>query len=213
MPDNPHLGAPVSRFGAPLASARVAVILVHGRDQSPGVMDEAVVGRMGLGDVAYVAPAAEGRTWYPAGFMAELAANEPRLSFALDRLAALSEALEADGFPPSKQVLLGFSQGACLACESVYRRRRRFGALIAFTGGLIGPPGTEWTADTDAFHDMPVLLGGDRADPWVPAARMLDTAATFTRLGARVTVNLYESLGHVIGDEQIAHARAIFAEV
>jgi phospholipase/carboxylesterase len=213
MPKNPHRGAPVNRFGAPLASARVAAILVHGRDQSPSVMHEAVVGRIGLGDVAYVAPEAEGRTWYPAGFMAEIAANEPRLGFALDRVAALSEALEAEGFPPSKQVLLGFSQGACLACESVYRRRRRFGALIAFTGGLIGPPGTQWTAETDAFRDMPVLLGGDRADPWVPAARMLDTAAVFQKLGARVAINLYASQGHVIGDEQIAHARAIFADV
>ena len=207
---NPHQLPPLAHFGVPLASARVAAILLHGREQSPGIMDEAVVSRVGLADVAYVAPFADARSWYPAGFMAPREDNEPRLGWALERVQSLSEALEAEGFPPSRQVLIGFSQGACLACESVYRRRRRVGALIAFTGGLIGPAGTSWRADF-ALARMPVLLGGDRADPWVPAARMVDTADVFVRLGAEVSLELYTGTGHVIGDAQIAAARAVLA--
>jgi predicted esterase len=137
--------------------------------------------------------------------------NEPRLGFALDRLAALSDELLAKGYPRERQALVGFSQGACVASEYVFRRKERYGALVAFTGGLVGPPGTQWTAqaETNAFRDMPVLLGGSDVDPWVPASRMLETAEVFRRLGARVKETLYPGMGHEICDEQIADARAI----
>lgn len=213
MPDNPHVDAPLRRYGAPLASARGAVILVHGRAQAPADMEAMVARRLDLPDIAYVAPAADGGTWYPGGFMAPFEQNEPRLGFALARLAAVSDELAAAGFPAGKQAVIGFSQGACLACELVYRRRRRFAALIAFTGGLLGPAGTTWRADTDAFRDMPILLGGGTADPWVPAGRMLETAEVFRALRADVAVKLYAGLGHEIGDEQIADARALVARM
>ena len=55
---------------------------------------------------------------------------------------------------------MGFSQGACLACEHVYRQRRRFGALVALTGGLIGPPGLRWEVP-----DVPHRIIPDDAIP------------------------------------------------
>jgi phospholipase/carboxylesterase len=208
-PGNPHLAVPPVFFGAPAEAARTVVILIHGRNQSPGDMEQQIARRMNLADVAYVAPAAADQTWYPAGFMSPTEQNQPRLRFALERLAALSDDLVDRGTPLAAQVIMGFSQGACLGCEYVYRRQRRFRALCAFTGGLIGPPGTEWNLATDAFQGMPVLLGGASDDPWVPAARMQETAAVFQRLGAHVDATLYPSLGHAIADEQIARARAI----
>lgn len=72
---NPHSELPPAHFGARLASARVVVILVHGRGQSPADMETQVVRRIGLPDVAYLAPAAEGQTWYPAGFMLPIEQN------------------------------------------------------------------------------------------------------------------------------------------
>jgi phospholipase/carboxylesterase len=200
-------------YGAPLATARTVVILVHGRGQSPDEMERQVVRRLDLPGVAYVAPAAADQTWYPAGFMAPLDQNQPRLDFALARLAALSDDLAARGTPPQAQVLAAFSQGACLATEYVYRRRQRLAALCAFTGGLIGPPGTAWDATHSAFEGMPVLLGGASHDPWVPAARMLETAAVFQRLGADVDVTIYPSSAHEINDDQIARARAILTKL
>jgi phospholipase/carboxylesterase len=213
-PDNPHLAVAPAWFGAPLGAARAVVILLHGRGQSPADVEQQIVGRISLADVAYVAPAAADQTWYPAGFMAPREQNEPRLTFALERLAALSDDLVGRGTPLAAQALIGFSQGACLASEYVYRRQQRFAALCAFTGGLIGPLGSAWTLETEAFREMPVLLGGASDDPWVPAARILETAALFRRLGARVDATIYPAaMGHAIADEQIARARAILTEL
>jgi phospholipase/carboxylesterase len=197
-------------FGAPLATARAVVILVHGRSQSPNEMEVQVARRL---DLPGVAPAAANQTWYPAGFMAPIEQNQPSLDFALARLAALSDDLAARGKPLRAQVIAGFSQGACLASEYVYRRRQRVAALCAFTGGLIGPPGTAWDAAGAPFDGMPVLLGGANEDPFVPAPRMLETAAVFQRLGARVEAPIYPSSAHEINDDQIARARAILTKI
>ena len=200
-------------FGEPLETARAVVILVHGRGQNPAEMERQVVRRLALPDVAYVAPAAAGQSWYPGGFMAPLEVNQPLLDFALARLAALSDDLAARGTPPREQIIVAFSQGACLASEYVYRRRQRLAALCAFTGGLIGPPGIVWDAAHAAFEGMPVLLGGSSEDPWVPAARMLETAAVFQRLGAAVDATIYPSSAHEIKDDQIARARAMLSTI
>jgi phospholipase/carboxylesterase len=178
---NPHLAAPTSYFGVSLDRARVVAILLHGRNHDPAVMDDTVVRRLALDRVAYVAPAAADRSWYPAGFMAPSADNEPALSFALERVARLVDELA------TPVAMIGFSQGACLACEHVYRRRDhgRVRALVAFTGGLIGSSGTVWRGG-NGLADVPVFIAGSLADPWVPASRMRETVEVFARLGARV---------------------------
>ena len=189
------------------------VILIHGRGQDPRDLQDMIVARIGLPQVAYVAPEAADRTWYPAGFMMPVEQNQPRLDFALERIAALRDELAAQGMPLEEQVIFGFSQGACLASEYVFRRGQRLAALCAFTGGLIGPGGTTWEVTGPVLDGMPVLLGGASQDPWVPAARMLETAAVFRRLGARVDAPIYPSAAHEISDDQIARARAILIEI
>ena len=214
MTTNPHLDSAIAFFGAPVDSADVVVVLLHGRAQSPEYMQRNVAERIDLPGVAYVAPAAANGTWYPASFMAELSENEPMLGFALARVGRLCDGLARDGKPLAKQVIMGFSQGACLACEFVRRWRQRFAALIAFTGGLIGPPGTAWTVEGGGTYGaMPVLLGGSDVDPWVPAERMSATADWFQRLDARVSLSFFSGMGHLIADEQIAEAREILREV
>lgn len=172
-----------------------------------------IVARIGLPEVAYVAPEAADHTWYPLGFMKPVEENQPRLDFALARIAALADDLAAQGMPLGQQVIVGYSQGACLASEYVYRRRQRVAALCAFTGGLIGPDGTAWDAKGAPFDGMPVLLGGASEDPWVPAARMLETAEIFRQLGARVDAPIYPSASHEINDDQIARARVILTAI
>jgi phospholipase/carboxylesterase len=209
-PSNPHLATPTLLFGAPVQSPRAVVILLHGRSQSPADMDQQIVRRIDLPDVAYLAPAAAGHTWYPAPFMRPVEDNEPNLGFALARVAALSVDLTARGVPPASQVIMGFSQGACLACEYVYRRRQPVRALIALTGGLIGPPELEWAPNDDgggAWRGMPLLIAGSDQDPWVPAARMRQTAEVFARGGAAVDLRLHPSAAHEITDAHIAAAR------
>src|SRR5208283_1420320 len=93
---------------------------------------------------AYLAPEASGHSWYPNSFLAPIAKNQPWLNSALNLMEeVVGRAVEA-GIPRERIALLGFSQGACLATEFVARNATRYGALVAFTGGLIGPPGTRF---------------------------------------------------------------------
>lgn len=208
---NPHLETPPQVFGAQPADAALAVILVHGRGQSPPWMHEAVVRRFVRPDIAWYAPAAADQSWYPARFIEPLEANEPWLSQALERLDVLSEALRMQGFPYRSQVLMGFSQGACLCSEFVWRRQRRYRALVAYTGGLIGPPGMPRDIARRALEGTPVLLSTWDDDPYVPADSVRDSAALFERAGASVTLKVEAGTEHGIRDAEIDYARAILA--
>lgn len=206
---NSHGLEPVSVFGRPTGNARLAALLVHGRTQSPTDMFDLFVRRIDLPDVTYVAPAAQGSSWYPARFIEPVEANEPRLSDALDRLDQLSQQLVEQGFAYDQQVIIGFSQGACLSCEFVWRSKRRYRALLAFTGGLIGDrlPGLEEVQPT--FNGMPVLLSGCERDPWVPAERIRQTAEILGRAGCSVTQWIDPGSEHAIRDQEIALAREL----
>lgn len=208
---NPHLPMPLSVFGAPARDAALAVILVHGRGQSPEWMNEHVVRRFARPDIAWYAPAAADGSWYPQRFLEPLEANEPRLSQALARLESLSDTLLEQGIPYETQVLMGFSQGACLCSEFVWRTRRRYRALVAFTGGLIGPPGMHRDVAYGALRNMPVLLSTWGDDPYVPAHSVRESAARFEQAGATVTLKIEDATEHGIRDAEIEYSRSILA--
>src|ERR1051326_6757872 len=118
-------GAQVYASGAPPARARLAVILVHGRGGSA----EDILGlaaQLGLADVAYLAPEAPNRTWYPQTFLAPIAQNEPYLTSALHEIGTLVDSLNGEGGGAERVALLGFSQGACLSLEFAARHARRY---------------------------------------------------------------------------------------
>jgi predicted esterase len=206
-PADPHSGSPVLRTGSALGEARAAVVLVHGRNAGPENILE-LADRLACPDVAYLAPAAAGRTWYPLSFLAERAQNEPFLSSALTRLGALVDELEREGVPRARIVLAGFSQGACLASEFVLRHPARYGGLVAFSGGLIGPPGTIWTPE-GTLDGTPAFLGCSDVDAHVPQPRVDESARVLAEMGAAVTLRIYPGMGHLVNDDEIAHARAI----
>jgi phospholipase/carboxylesterase len=143
---DPHRHGRVLRAGAPVEDAVGAVIMLHGRGAS--VEDIlSLAGEMYLPRLVYPAPRAAGHAWYPYSFMAPVAQNEPWLSSALRKVESTIALAEAAGIPPDRIVVCGFSQGACLSTEFVATHPRRYAGLIAFTGGLIGPP------DADLAHD------------------------------------------------------------
>jgi predicted esterase len=207
---HPHGGQPVGHAGAPLGQGRAVVICVHGRNAEPRNILE-LAGPHAIPDVTYLAPAAANRTWYPYSFLAERAQNEPGLSSGLRTLDELVAEVVAGGVPRERVVLLGFSQGACLAAEFTVRQATRIGGLVVFSGGLIGPPGTTW-ASTARFNGMPVFLGCSDMDSHIPKARVEDSAAVFTAMGAAVTMKLYPGMGHLVNDDEIAHALAIIRQ-
>src|SRR5688572_12967827 len=135
---DPHADQHVLHYGPPIAQARRVAIFIHGR----GASAEDILGlapELGTDDVAYLAPQAAGRTWYPHSFLSPIPQNEPGITSALGVVARL---VESTGLRSERVVILGFSQGACLALEFAARNPRRYTAVVALSGGLIGPPGT-----------------------------------------------------------------------
>ncbi|HEX9925200.1 MAG TPA: dienelactone hydrolase family protein [Anaerolineae bacterium] len=209
--DGLHQGQQVYTTGKPLAEARAAMILVHGRGaNAPDILQ--LANELHQPELAYLAPQAAGNTWYPYSFMEPIERNEPWLSSALGVVAGLLRQIEAAGIPAEKIILGGFSQGACLASEFVARNARRYGGLIAFSGGLIGPPGTPRDYE-GSLDGMPIFLGCSDVDFHIPKERVHETAVTFERMGATVTERLYPNMGHTIVQDEIEHARKILQAV
>lgn len=205
-PDPRHQAA-LYQSGATPEDAAGALILLHGRGGS--AEDILSVGEaLGLHDVSLFAPQAEGNTWYPNSFLAPIASNEPWLSAALNTVAGAIDQCVELGFARKRIAIAGFSQGACLACEFVARHPARYAALVAFTGGLIGPLGID-LHHAGTLESTPILLSSGDPDPHVPWRRVEETAEQFTAMGAAVTLKKYLVRPHTIIPEEIAQARAL----
>ena len=199
-------GQRIVQGGDPLASARAAMILLHGRGASAeDIMTIAAeIQRNGW---AYLAPQAAGSAWYPNPFTAPLERNEPYLSAALDMLSNLVQRVEAT-VPAQRVVLLGFSQGACLTLEWAARHARRYGAVVGLSGGLIGPDGTPRDYP-GSFDGTPAFLGCSDVDPYIGKERVIEASEVFQRIGARATLRLYPGMAHTVSAEEIAEVRAL----
>lgn len=207
----PHQGQKVYTAGKPLNEAKAVMILIHGRGATaPSILELAEV--LHHPDVAYLAPQAAGNTWYPYSFLSPMDQNQPGLSSGLQVIADLLHDIETAGIPPEKTIISGFSQGACLSSEFVARNARRYGGLIAFSGGLIGPPGTPRDY-AGSLEGTPVFLGCSDADFHIPVERVHETASTLGKMGAMVNKQIYPSMGHTIIQDEIDHAQKIVEAV
>jgi predicted esterase len=203
-------GQRILQAGEPLATAKAAMILVHGRGASAeDIMTIAAeVQRPGF---AYLAPQAANNAWYPHPFTAPIESNEPYLSSALAMLELLVEQVEVT-VPVARLVLLGFSQGACLTTEFAARNARRYGAVIGLSGGLIGPDGTPRDYP-GSFDGTPVFLGCSDVDPHIPKERVIETADVFRRMGASVTMRLYPGMPHTVSEDELEEVRSIASAI
>ena len=209
MPSNtdPHDGQPVLHYGVPIDSARLAAICVHGR----GASAEDILGvapELGTDDVAFLAPQAADRTWYPYSFLTPIQRNEPWLTSALGLLAKLVSQLEAQGYASDRIILLGFSQGACLSLEFAARNPRRYAALVGFSGGLIGPPGTPRDYQ-GSLAGTSIFLGCSDVDAHIPLERVHETTEVFRRMGATVDERIYKGMGHTINADELRAVRGL----
>ncbi len=207
----PHAGEPAATAGAPLGNSPAVMIMVHGRNAAPAnILD--LVPRFERPDFTYLAPAAAGGTWYPYSFMERQERNEPGLSSGLWVLEHLVADVVARGIHTEHIVLLGFSQGACLTSEFAVRHASRYGGVIAYSGGLIGEPGTAWNYP-GTFAGTPVFLGCSDVDAHVPKTRVDESAAVFERMGATATKRIYPGMGHLVNDDEIAFTRSLMNDV
>lgn len=198
---NPHQNQPVIQSGASLKDAKAAMILLHGRGaDAQDILTLAP--ELDQPDFAYLAPNANGNTWYPQSFMAPVSQNEPGISSGLQTIADVLAQLSQAGFPPEKVMLLGFSQGACLSLEFIARNARRYGGVAGLSGGLIGPEGTPRNYN-GSLAGTPVFLGCSDVDFHVPKERVSETAKILRELGGEVTERLYPNMEHTINQDEI----------
>jgi len=207
---SPHGDAQVRRAGAPPQRAKAAVVMLHGRGADASDMLR-LAEVLAQPDLAYLAPQAAGRSWYPYSFLAPIVRNEPFLSSALDMLDRLLDGVSSEGLEPDRVVLLGFSQGACLGLEYAARHARRYGGIVGLSGGLIGPEGTPRDY-AGQFAGTAVFLGCSDTDPHIPLDRVHETARVLRSLGAAVIEQIYPGMGHGINDDEIKQVRTLLAK-
>jgi len=210
MKDDLHLGSEEVSFGPELEEAESAVVLIHGRgDSAQGIL--ALAPELQAPRTAFRAPEAVGFSWYPYSFLSEVELNEPWLSSALDRVEAAVTAVSTV-IPKERVVLMGFSQGACLALEFAARNTRRYGGVVAFSGGLIGPDGTPRDYP-GSLEGTPVFLGCSDVDAHIPVSRVHESAHVLEGLGGMVDERIYPGMGHTVNGEEIAWASKLLTSL
>ena len=210
MTGNPHLSTGLVRAGNP--DARVAAVLVHGRDLDPEFMLEAAQ-RLALDDeVAYVLPRASGRSWYPGRFYDPMEDNEPWLGWSLEAIEAAVAGARGDGRALPAIALVGFSQGACIVAEHLARRPEPYGAAAILTGALFGTPDTD-RMPAGSLEDLPVFFGIAEADDWIPVDAVRDNVVAFQRAGAICELHDYEDQEHAIHDDEIVAVRSLLTDL
>ena len=209
MTSDPHGTQAIVSMGQPLSDAAGVLILLHGRG---GTAEDI----LGLGEAiapekwAMLAPQASGNSWYPYSFLAPQEQNEPYLTSALGKVQAAVDTALAAGIAAEKIAIAGFSQGACLATEFVGRNPRRYAALLALTGGLIGPLGAPIKLTGD-LAGTPVLFSSGDPDPHVPWARVQQSADLLQEIGGRITIRRYPGKPHSVTGEELRGAIEVLA--
>lgn len=187
--------------GRELEAKGKVLIMLHGRGASADDIIT-IAEHLNTGDFTLLAPQATNHSWYPYSFMAPPAQNEPWLSSALSLLKEITADLEQKGIRSEDMYFLGFSQGACLTLEFVTRNAKKYGGVVAFTGGLIGDKIYNENYSGD-FAGTPVFLGTSDPDPHVPVQRVNDSAVLLEKMNAAVTKKIYKNMGHTISQDEI----------
>jgi predicted esterase len=211
--EGPHQKSRTITTGADPQKADGAIIMIHGR----GATAESIVTLAHEFDAEnfhFAAPQASGNTWYPYSFMAPSKNNQPGLSSGLQAIFNIVSDLESKGIPKKKIIILGFSQGACLATEFVARHPNHYGGLIAFSGGIIGD-GDSVNPENyiGSLDGTPYFVGCSDNDAHIPVERVEESVEVMTKLGADVTKKIYSGMGHTIIRDEIEEAQKIIDSI
>lgn len=205
-----HAAVSTTLRGCSLETASAVVVCIQGRYSSADRMIQMVQDALGSfwrsDRLAFVAPQAVESTWYPGAFTKPLDENEPRLSSALSVVGSVLSKVQQT-VPASQIVLVGFSQGACLALSYV----AKFGAggiaaMLAFSGGLCGSDEELATCYGGDVAGLRVYMGCAKEDGHVSADRLNKTAEQLQAMGAEVEEMYFEGSEHKIFPDE---ARAL----
>lgn len=206
----PHLSGPV-RPPASGAAAKQLVILLHGWGaDGPNLIDLADMFAPVLPDAQFMAPNAPypcevnpyGYQWF------SLMDRQPQHMLEGARNAAdilnhfIDHALHDLQLDNGRLILIGFSQGTMTGLHVALRRMPAIGALVGFSGGLVG---ADRLAEETAARPPVCLIHGE-ADDVVPFAAMQHAAQALQAQGLAVETHARPFLGHSIDMDGIQAA-------
>lgn len=178
-----------------------ALIMIHGRGGSAqDIMGLAEY--LKVNDYLLLGPEAEQNTWYPHSFIAPIISNQPNLDIALELIGEAVQIANEKGIENENIYFLGFSQGACLTLEYTSRNAKKYGGIVAFTGGLIGEK-LHPDHYTGNFDGTKVFIGTSDPDFHVPVERVQESSKLMRELGAQVEEKIYPNMGHTISQDEI----------
>lgn len=178
-----------------------ALIMIHGRGGSAqDIMGLAEY--LKVNDYLLLGPEAEQNTWYPHSFIAPIISNQPNLDIALELIGEAVQIANEKGIENENIYFLGFSQGACLTLEYTSRNAKKYGGIVAFTGGLIGEK-LHPDHYTGNFDGTKVFIGTSDPDFHVPVERVQESSKLMRELGAQVEEKIYPNMAHTISQDEI----------
>lgn len=217
QPDLPRVrAARVRTVGSARGMSQIGGVLLHGRGKTPEEKIDLAARFGNIEGIRWVVPEAETPgSWYPGRFWDPRETNEPYLTEAVERChEAVLVASEDGRLGPERLVIVGFSQGACLALEYALRYPGQVRSVISFTGALMGFPGSDWKATAPkSLAGLRVFLTGSDVDDWVPELNSHEAARLFRELGADVQLRIYEGRPHIVSEKEIEEARAFLSAV
>lgn len=184
------------------------MIVIPGRGQTVDFAIE-LIDRLELTGFGCAVLGADRNSWYQGRFMEPIPSNQPDLDHSLERIDELVAAARGRHISPASIALVGYSQGACVVSEYLYRRQTRWGAGVIFTGGLFGPAAQRWACDGVRLAGTPILLTNSDCDPWVPLHRTQETTEVLRRCGAEGVERVYEGRPHEVSAEEVVMAREL----
>ncbi len=139
----------------------------------------------------------EARAWWPvnmaqlqashlAGRIEEMWRREPDgLAAAREQLSEmLAELTRSIGTPPERVFLGGFSQGAILSCDLVFRTELPLGGLVVLSGAPVAED--IWTQTLARRRGLPVFQSHGTMDPILPFDGGIHLCELMTRAGLNV---------------------------
>jgi phospholipase/carboxylesterase len=209
--NGPHQEPKPHRHGASVGRAKAAMIMIHGRGATAKSMFP-LADELAQPDFHYIAPQAQHHTWYPHSFLEPKEKNQEGIQSGMQVINDLVESLSNAGIPNENIILLGFSQGACLAQEYIARHPQKLGGIVGLSGGLIGQQvNPEHYKGT--LENTPIFIGCGENDQHVPVERIHLTASVMEQLNGAVNKQIYPNMGHTVNEDEIKTIRAMMAKI
>ncbi|AFJ46187.1 hypothetical protein EBL_c10770 [Shimwellia blattae DSM 4481 = NBRC 105725] len=192
---------------SPAAPARQLILLFHGVGDNPVAMGE--IGRwfaplfpealvVSVGGPSPSGPGA-GREWFSVRDITEENRQQRVDAIMPEFIRQIQAWQQHSGVGPAATALVGFSQGAIMALESLKAAPGLVSRVVAFNGRFASLPAAVHAATT-----VHLIHGED--DPVIPLVYAVNAQEALAAVGGDVTLDIVDDLGHAIDQRSMQFA-------